>query len=1594
MPLDENGNPAPALVIPAVNLPKGAQLFQSAQAEPDSQSAFREWFGNSKVVDANGDPLVVMHGSKQAGFFEFDTRGEGKTADTGAFFTDDLQTAASYSGSRYEVQRPLSAQEMLDRGLAMIRQDADGVWRGEDADGVDSYEGSSYAMVLEQMQGNIDASGRDGNMRGVYYVYLSMQDPLEFDAKGSHWTQLAVSDIHAVFDANGEFLEVYDNLEEAEDAAAAEPDATVEAYDPDVSWGYRVPDYMFSTTDDLARMARDMGADGLIIRNVMDFGAYGSGGEMGNVYVAFEPTQIKSVHNRGMFDPQDRNIYRQDKRGSIILPEGGGRAPVINLFMTADLSTVLHESGHYFLWTYQRLIQSGKATPEIVADYEVLKSWWASNAAAVAKDAGGPVDERMVSLYLTKGSTGDAVIDAAIYVGMQEQFARGYEAYLFEGRAPSDGLARLFDTFSSWLLSVYRKVARLNVAINDDVRGVFDRMLATDEELTKARAKENRPDLLANTAQELGISDAEYAEIVRLSGEAQDEARRTLLAEIMAPMQAQARDALAAKKAAARASVEADVQSRPVHRVIQWLGNARWLGGDNPVDLPVELRMDRQHLIDTYGAAIVKELPKGRYPLWKEGSGVTADEVATWFGFASGDALIKALKAAPSLEAEIDAKVNAKLQAEAGDPLVTGAIPDMALEALNGEKRGELIAAELRALGRNASRAVPRTTKTAAREAARRKIALLPVREATRFDAYRQSANRAADRAQQALAKGDFDLAYNEKRKELLNFALYMEAREAARAVEKLERKVARLKRPGTRKNIDGDYLAAIDEVLDRYDFRRITASAERRKGALLAYVQKMKDAGREGELAIPDHVLKDAQRRPYKTLPYNELRGIADTLANIEHTGRRKKTLIDAARERELDSAVAEVVREASQHVRGKPPARTDRGGRFASGLRHFANLLLSADTLLRELGGWKLGKAYDLIKTPIDEAGNTAQMMRVKAAERIERVYARYDRATIRSMATVKDHPVLRTRNDRAAQFSKWDLISMALNMGNSDNLARLTDKDNGYGYTPAQIDYVKSQLTDRDWDFVEDVWAHIDEYWPLIAAREKRQTGVVPQKVEAVGFELPSGRQVKGGYYPIKYDTRLKATVEAEQMAELQVNLMAGRFGKAQTRNGHTKERANGSGGRVLQLGMEVYHQHLSQVIHDLAYSEAVNNAWRVLQHPDMVAFFEQNGRSPDRQALELWVQDVAIGTQVAGGVLGSLAVKLKSNFTLSKLAFNLSTVAVQMTGVAQSMVVVGKLNFLKAVADYATNMPRWVSLVKERSAFMAERETTFNRDIFDMQDATFARPMASGVSQVQELLGRVGFWLMTKVQFYGVDMPTWIAGYNAALADGLPDAEAVHRADRAVARAQASGLQADRSAFERGTTAVNSRQNGMVRLFTALGSYMFAKGNIAYERLRRGGAEIDGFNAKSFVAAVSTTFDLALLFTLEAILYGALKGTLPGMGDDDDEDWASYLARETALSIMSTVPVLRDVGSMLGGFTAGGAYGSAMDTIISRPAVQIGQGEVDAALLKAVSNSIGALTGLPSAQANRVIDGIWRMREGEDVSPMEFIMGRRE
>ncbi|KIZ47397.1 MULTISPECIES: hypothetical protein [Rhodopseudomonas] len=145
---------------------------------------------------------------------------------------------------------------------------------------------------------------------------------------------------------------------------------------------------------------------------------------------------------------------------------------IIDLFARADQSTFMHEAGH--LWLGE-LVRDAEKAPALARDLDAVLQWFGID------DAG------------------------KIELKHHEQWARGFEEYLREGKAPSSALARAFDAFKSWLTTIYRSLSDLGpdrAPLSDDVRGVMDRLLASDAEISarkpatlfEALAVSERPD--------------------------------------------------------------------------------------------------------------------------------------------------------------------------------------------------------------------------------------------------------------------------------------------------------------------------------------------------------------------------------------------------------------------------------------------------------------------------------------------------------------------------------------------------------------------------------------------------------------------------------------------------------------------------------------------------------------------------------------------------------------------------------------------------------------------------------------------------------------------------------------------------------------------------------------------------------------------------------------------------------------------------------------------------------------------------------------------------------------------------------------------
>jgi hypothetical protein len=149
-------------------------LFQ--QAEDQTQTPeFRRWFGDSQVVDSDGRPLVVYHGTTaDVEAFDLGFAGsEGVLYSAPAIFaTSDTGLASDYAINKFN-------RNVADamRSLQRFKNENDGVYD-------DRYE-RLYSDVKQALKDAQAETGREtGIGANVMPVYMAVQNPLVVNANG------------------------------------------------------------------------------------------------------------------------------------------------------------------------------------------------------------------------------------------------------------------------------------------------------------------------------------------------------------------------------------------------------------------------------------------------------------------------------------------------------------------------------------------------------------------------------------------------------------------------------------------------------------------------------------------------------------------------------------------------------------------------------------------------------------------------------------------------------------------------------------------------------------------------------------------------------------------------------------------------------------------------------------------------------------------------------------------------------------------------------------------------------------------------------------------------------------------------------------------------------------------------------------------------------------------------------------------------------------------------------------------------------------------------------------------------------------------
>lgn len=1264
---------------------------------------------------------------------------------------------------------------------------------------------------------------------------------------------------------------------------------------------------------------------------------------------------------------------------------------VIRLTESSDLSTFLHEFAHFM---YEMELQSGT---DLGAS---INNWYKRNSKDVAAEAtkylngqfdplkqgerttgDKTINEASVVNYLETGTTGNRDKDAAIRRATHEQFARGFETYLMEGKAPSIELRNAFRTFARWLSQIYQAFrGQLNVNLDNEMRQVFDRMLATEEQIAAAESRARVEPMFTDAAM-AGMTAEEFADYQKRQGKVKDVQSETLRDKLIAAMTRKTKQWWKEEKADLVDEEMSRLSGEQVYATA-----ARLRDGDIKLDHATVKEMVGDERTDKLGRTSTRIPDKLRGMTAKGKKGVHPDEAAAFFGYSSGSEMIDALIVAPPMRETAEANAEATMIERHGDPFTDGTIEQLADEAVQNEERGKLILHELKMLARGTNqRTIDRQTM---KSIAEERIGQLSFRE-IHPGKYRKAEIRAAQESARMLAEGNKEGAAQAKQRQALNYYLGMAATEAKNETTKIVDRMARYNKKKVREEIqkaEGGYWEQIAKILDRFEFRKSVSmkQVDEVNQDINTWMRERIDVDGDG-LVLHNAVLNESYVTHWKNVAYSDLQGIDDSVRNIEHVARYANKLTRMGEEIEFNKLVDRWTTSMDENVETRfKSKRTD----VVEG-KKWGRWLMAQMTKIPFMASWldggeRVGISHQVLVQPFTDAYNAEIKLWDEAGKPVMEAIENRDKETIK-------------RHNRKIYIPEIDdnlyghqILAVALNTGNEGNLRKLLlgekwanpDNDAEINLQNIKLQAVLRHMTESDWKMVQMIWDQMDTLYPQLAEVHRRTTGLVPPKVEATPVETPFGT-FKGGYYPVKYDpNRSHRAAQNEDKLNAETESMFSNNSSIQSsvNTGSTNERTGFYD--AIRLSLDVVPAHFQEAIHYITHHDPVREVNRLIRDQRVAQTIKEKLGPEEYAQLRPWLNDIAKDGREAPTKMfwDDILQRLRFGVTLGAMGFKASTGIIQISGLSNALAEVGTANTFQAMRSIlgsTTTMKQAWDFAVENSKVMEHRAQTMDREIKN------AMKRIEGKRGLMAAVQEASMKHIALIQTYMVDLPTWHASYIKGMKEWGDETRAFQYADWVVENVQGSGATKDLARIMRG-------QSETGRMFTMFMTFFSSLWNMERDLVK--GARSGAYSTTNLAAKAMFLFTIPVLF--EMMMRGEFSKE-----DEDEEEKLQKMLTAVAMYPVQSVPFVRDIANAVTGDF--GYNISPMQSIIEQGTRTIPQlveagftdEEVTKSQVKGATKFIGAAAGVPgTAQAWATGEHIYDVVvDGEELTMHQLLFG---
>lgn len=1201
-----------------------------------------------------------------------------------------------------------------------------------------------------------------------------------------------------------------------------------------------------------------------------------------------------------------------DPRGQIQIqldPSGHPTSFDINV-LRGDRSTFAHETAHFLSWSLHDLATSHLATPELRADYDKLLTW-----------AGYDSPEQRLS-ETKERSTLEPGAEArrAELTAKEERFSHAWEQYLLEGKAPSKALANVFSRFRGWLLRIYKGVPQIEqqfranygeeLGMTDEIRGVFDRLLAQDEALSRARETTGGDDTPSWVTERMDPAEREAHRKAKAA--AQVTAEEQVGARTRAQ---QAGVDVSEARAKITAEVTQSVDSLPIYRSLRFLQRGEAVDAEGrPLEkvpdhlLDAEgrpLKVDRKAFLAEYGPDQARLMPREMFA--PAGEGVEIDELAARLGWESGDQLVREAAKSEPRDQMIAREVQAGVDLEQG-PAVQQLQTDAMVAVHNAdEAHAQLL--ELRALARQLDPAAANRARNLdlgeLRATARRIVSETSVGDLDPAH-YARAERRAALQAAELWGKGKKQDAYDHREARLLHQLLFSAAHEAQESLDK-----ARSRLENTSEAVRAN-LGKADPVYRDLNDQLLAAVGLGEKAAgdrtLDQLIQVATDDGETVDFDVEAARQLLATPKEWDSLKVDEARNLVDAITNIRHIARRSLEVTIAGKTFGKEAFLQQLADRAAQSreaIRLMPPGQTaqrswDTLRGHARGVSaRFENI----ETFAHILDGGDAGPFHDLLVDSRLEARDKEVELTKKVLVKVRELFSKMPKEVLKRRAEEVDLGGTKLIPGRFAPiYTRDQLWSLFLNSGNDGNLQRLRD---GNKLDDSARQKALNLLTKPETDFLQGVLDTVQSLYPDLAAAHERRTGLPLGKVEATPITV-NGETYPGGYYPLKYRS------EARQGQAQDINAIKDLFPSntpPAPQRSHTKARVEKVSAPV-DLEWSTLQAHLANVIHDISYGDWVRQTGRIALKPRAAtgapSFSETAtahvGIERERQILP-WLRDVASAradssSQHVADALDKVGGFARRRMALGVMGFNFPVLGRHSLDAFRSVLEKEAVPPQTVANAYrlVMNPGNWSLPEFAKSKEIAYHEAKHAENLrLELQriGGTWGT-----VEKFDDAIAHVAFGAQLKLDAF-TSRATFKAAYDHAIDSGLLPEAAVKRADDVLRRAFPSGDIAEKPPIMRTKSGWGS---ALMFMGWANSSYN-AYARLGHDTLTALGTDVPFSSKGAKVASVAA--QVLALGMIEALgMYLAGRGPKQ---DDDAKERALWVGEEALLAPVDTVPV---------------------------------------------------------------------------------------